>query len=151
MNADALSIWKAAESFGTAQVFFAASLADTGLAWPNGTGTPDPSNDPWELALTQAPMLTLEAVAVELYLKALHVKSFGEAPRGHDTGKLFDDLPPEVQNAIQEVYDHFILGHPNAEQVGTPNDVGYAFRELSHAVTDFRYHYDRTDRVVERV
>lgn len=127
-----------------------ATLGDTGLAWPRGSDASEGQTDLWELALVQAPLITLEAIAVELYLKALHVDSTGSAPFGHDTGQLFNDLPKPVREGIQHAYEIVLLSGPGKE-MGLPDEVGDLFRELSHAVTDFRYHYDRTPRVITRV
>lgn len=52
---------------------------------------------------------TTLALAIELYLKALHIQFASEYARTHDLRRLYDDLPADVRVEIESSYDASFL------------------------------------------
>lgn len=58
-----------------------------------------------------APAATLDAFALELYLKCLYVLDHSDSAWGHDTEKLIGELKPGTQDSLRSHYEVVLSGH----------------------------------------
>jgi hypothetical protein len=60
-----------------------------------------------------APLLLVDSLAVEIYLKCLIVQDTGNAPPAeHDWKKLFDALPSSTKDLIRDAYKRIVQSDP---------------------------------------
>ena len=78
----------------------------------------DAANDLDEPLLFQGTAIaipTLLALATELALKGLHMRTRGAAPRGHDLLELFERLPLETRRRLEQKMPGVLGRHPELE------------------------------------
>lgn len=91
------------------------------------------------------PMLTLEAFAIELFLKSFILEQGAEPPKSHNLAKLFQLLHPNLKRSIVEKWDAGprkrieVFGRNNNFPTDLPNALvkcGDGFQELRYAFED---------------
>jgi len=99
-----------------------------------------------------SPMLTLDTLALELYLKCLHaIDHNGDAGWGHDPWALFTKLKPGTQKSVHVFYTEQLKTHPavNLVNKNEPNirpTIELCLQGKENFFQDIRYFFEGRKR-----
>jgi HEPN domain len=96
------------------------------------------------------PMLTLEAFAIELFLKSFILQQGIEPPKSHNLGKLFRQLHPNIKRSIVDKWDNG--PRKQIEQLGRqqkfPTDLPNALVKCSDGFQELRYAFENPEDII---
>lgn len=97
------------------------------------------------------PIITLQAFACELYLKALFIAQLECMPKvGHDLIKLFNKLPEQTRALIKEVDETVYLTFPEEQLLANARGGRQTFNErldaCRHTFVRARYVYEQDEK-----
>lgn len=112
-------------------------------------GLREPANDEMLSAETSGHLfgsIVLDALAIELYLKVLRHRAYGNVPGEHHLWTLYKHLPQETKIAIEQVWDLVMQEMPALDLGGMREERDFTLKgvllKISNALTVARYPYE---------
>jgi hypothetical protein len=108
-----------------------------------------PQEDIHSAVTLAEPLVVLSALTTELFLKCLICLESGNAPRGHDLRKLFDQLAAPTRERIENLWNSKVAARrakewDRIEELGlrVPRDLPSALARGTNAFERVRYSYE---------